>query len=158
MISRPVSTSRPTSRRRNLTPRGKHRRYWALKRSPHPQMTIYSEAKIHLKMAPNGPWNRFRWVLQCVAQHFQNAAQRNAKCSGRSILRPVGGHVYIDLGLQVRPCLNVQDTLMMQFMPTGAYTKPALFTIIHSIPTHAMAYTNLRYTPPARFSILHSIT
>ncbi len=43
----------------------------------------------------------FRGVWHCVAQHLENAAQRSAKLPGRPILRPVGGHHMIYLGLSV---------------------------------------------------------
>ncbi len=42
-----------------------------------------------------------RGVWHCVAQHFENAAQRSAKLPGRPILRPVGGPFPIYLGLGV---------------------------------------------------------
>jgi hypothetical protein len=51
----------------------------------------------------------FRGAGHCGAQHFENAAQRNAKLPGRPILRPVGGHLPIYLGLGVYghgPCLH----------------------------------------------------
>ena len=42
-----------------------------------------------------------RGVWHCVAQHFENVAQRTAKLPGRPILRPVGDHFPIYLGLGV---------------------------------------------------------
>ena len=42
-----------------------------------------------------------RGVWHCVLQHFENAAQRSAKLPGRPILRPVGGHFSIYLGVGV---------------------------------------------------------
>ncbi len=36
-----------------------------------------------------------RGVWHCVAQHFENAAQRSAKLPGRPILRPVSEHFLI---------------------------------------------------------------
>ena len=43
----------------------------------------------------------FRGAWHCVAQHFQSAAQRNAKLPRRPILRPVEGDFPIYLGLGV---------------------------------------------------------
>ena len=40
-------------------------------------------------------------VWHCIAQIFQNAVQRNAKLTGRPIIRPVGSHFPIFLGLGV---------------------------------------------------------
>ncbi len=42
-----------------------------------------------------------RGVWHCVAQHFENAAQRSAKLPGTPIPRPVGSHFPIYLGLGV---------------------------------------------------------
>ncbi len=53
-----------------------------------------SAPKQALESVSRGAWH-------CVAQHFQNAAKRNAKLPGRPILRPVGGHfsIYLCLGV-----------------------------------------------------------
>jgi hypothetical protein len=42
-----------------------------------------------------------RGVWHCVAQHFRSAAQRSAKLPGRTILKPIGSHFVIYLGLGV---------------------------------------------------------
>jgi hypothetical protein len=42
-----------------------------------------------------------RGVRHCIAQHFENAAQRNAKLPGRPILIPIGVHFPVCLGLGV---------------------------------------------------------
>ena len=65
-------------------------------------MTIYTEAKIHRKMGSELAFESVsREVWHCVAQHFENAAQRGAALPGGPILRPVGGHFPIYLGLGV---------------------------------------------------------
>jgi hypothetical protein len=62
-------------------------------------MTIYNEGKINRKMAPtwlkNWSPNEFGTALRSP---FENAAQRNAKLSGRPILKPIDGHFPIYLG------------------------------------------------------------
>ena len=73
-------------------------------------LTIYTEAKINRKMDPQlALESASQETWHCVAQLFQNAAQRSAKLPGRPILRPVGGHFPIYLGLGVyghSPCLH----------------------------------------------------
>jgi hypothetical protein len=72
-------------------------------------MTIYNEAQINMKMAhtwlKNWSPKEFGTALRSP---FENAAQRNAKLSGRPILKPIGGHFPIYLGPTVcghGPCL-----------------------------------------------------
>mgnify|MGYP002810395656 CR=1 FL=1 len=52
-----------------------------------------------------------------VAQHFENASQRSAELPGRPILRPVGGHSPIYLGLGVY----------------GLWSVSALFSPLHNL-------------------------
>ncbi len=50
--------------------------------------------RLTLESVSRGAWH-------CVAQHFQNSAQRSAQIPRRPILRPVGDHFLIYLGLGV---------------------------------------------------------
>jgi hypothetical protein len=54
-------------------------------------VTTYTEAKIDRTNAPPHGLRIGRAVWHSVAQHFENAAHRNAKFPGRPNPRPVGG-------------------------------------------------------------------
>jgi hypothetical protein len=61
-------------------------------------------------------------VRNCVAQHFENAGQRNAKLFGRPILRPVRGQ-----------CIFQQRLLFTSPIPTSPIDEPY---IIPNPPLH----------------------
>ena len=58
--------------------------------------------RLAVESVPRGVWH-------CVAQQFEDAAQRSALLPGRPILKPLGSHFMIYLGLGVygqSPCLH----------------------------------------------------